>query len=176
MGSSMITVEKTTLDGVLLIKPEVYADLRGCNFEVYNDELYAKAGINANFVHDTVSVSKKNVLRGIHGDDETWKLVSCLYGKIYFVVLNCDKSSKDFGKWESFMLDDENKYQILVPPKFGNAHLALSDKIVFHYRWSTYYDREKQFSIKYNDSRFKIKWPIDNPILSPRDEAGDGKI
>lgn len=164
-------VEKTSLERVLLIKPDVFEDFRGSNFETYNEDLYKKGGIAANFIHDTVSVSYKNVLRGIHGDNETWKLVSCLYGRIYFVVLNYDKSSDEFGKWKSFILDDENRDQVLVPPKFGNAHLVLTDKVVFHYRWSTYYDRSKQFSIRYDDSRFNIQWPIKSPILSPRDEG-----
>jgi dTDP-4-dehydrorhamnose 3,5-epimerase len=169
-------VIKTKLEKVLLVKPDIYEDFRGSNFEIYNEELYKNNGIDAKFIHDTVSVSSKNVLRGIHGDSESWKLISCLYGKIYFVVVNCDKDSEGFGRWESFDLSDENRYQVLVPPKFGNAHLALSDKVVFHYRWSTYYNRDKQFSIRYDDPRFKIWWPVKNPILSVRDETADGKI
>jgi dTDP-4-dehydrorhamnose 3,5-epimerase len=138
--------------------------------EIYNEREYKKAGININFVQDDISVSSRNVLRGIHGDDITWKLISCLLGRIYLVVVNCDKQSKQFGQWESFLLSDSNHWQVLVPPKFGNAHLALTDKIIFHYKQSTYYNPKKQFTYRFDDPKFNIWWPIKNPILSPRDE------
>lgn len=168
----MIKVSKTELDGALLIQPEIFEDPRGQNLEIYNDRIYKENGVNINFVQDNVSVSKKDVLRGIHGDDKTYKLVSCLYGEIYFVVVNCDEGSNDFGKWESFSLSDKNKLQILVPPKFGNAHLVLSDKAIFHYKWSEYFEPRGQFSYRWDDVRFNIKWPIKNPILSKRDALG----
>ena len=122
------------------------------------------------FVQDDISVSSKNVLRGIHGDDQTWKLVSCLYGKFYLVVVNCDKQSIDFGKWQSFVLSDKSRLQVLVPPKYGNAHLVLSDMTIFHYKQSTYYEPSKQFTYKWDDSQLNIWWPIKNLILSQRDE------
>ncbi len=173
--SIMIKVLKTKLKGVLQIYPYTFKDYRGQFVETYNKELYKKNGINVNFVQDDISVSKKSVLRGIHGDNRTWKLLSCLYGKIYFVVVNCDKESKEFGKWQSFILSDTNRLQVLVPPKHGNAYLVLSDLAIFHYKQSTYYQgMDKQFSYKYNDPRFKIEWPIKNPILSQRD--GRGKV
>jgi len=167
-------VKKTKLDGVLLIKPPtIFNDLRGSYVEIYNEELYTEAGINVKFVEDDISVSRRNVLRGIHGDGKTWKLVSCLYGKFYLVVVNWDRSSAQFGKWESFILSDENRLQILIPPKFGNGHLVLSGLTIFHYKQSTYYDRAGQFTLLWNDPKLGIKWPIDNPILSERDEVGD---
>lgn len=165
-------ITKTTLGDVLLIKLDVFEDYRGEYIETYNEELYRKKGINIKFVQDDISVSTKNVLRGIHGDSETWKLISCLYGKFYLVVLNCDNSSKSFGKWESFVLSDVNRLQVLVPPKYGNAHLILSDKAIFHYKQSNYYNPAKQFTYKWNDPKFNIWWPIKNPILSQRDEVG----
>lgn len=166
----MIKVSKTKLNKVLLIKPSVFKDFRGEFTETYNEKLYREKGIDIKFIQDDISLSKKNVLRGIHGDNLTWKLVSCLYGKLYQVVVNCDKNSKDFGKWQSFILSDKNRYQLLISPKYGNAHLILSKEAIFSYKQSAYYDREKQFSYKWNDPRFNISWPIKNPILSKRDE------
>ena len=163
-------IKKTTLGGVLLIKLDVFEDYRGEYIETYNEELYQKKGININFVQDDISVSTKNVLRGIHGDSETWKLISCLYGNFYLIVVNCDVNSENFGKWKSFVLSDVNRLQVLVPPKYGNAHLILSNKAIFHYKQSTYYNLEKQFTYKWNDSKFNIWWPTKNPILSQRDE------
>ena len=166
----MPDVVKTKLSGVMLIKPEVFKDHRGEYVELYNEDLYAKSGIGVKFVQDDISVSIKNVLRGIHGDIMTWKLVSCLLGQFYLVIINCDKSSGEFGKWESFSLSDKTKHQVLVPPNFGVAHLALTDKIIFHYKQSTYYDPSSQFTYKWNDPIFNICWPIKDPILSKRDE------
>lgn len=165
-------VVKTKLNRVLLIKPDVFEDHRGFYVQTYNEKDYKKHGINIKFIEDDISVSTKNVLRGIHGDFRTWKLVSCLYGKFYFVVVNCDETSRDFGKWESFILSDVNRHQVLVPPKFGNAHLVLSDIDIFSYKQSQYYDPKDQFTYKWNDPKFNIWWPIKNPILSTRDEHG----
>jgi len=166
----MIKVSKTNLKNVLIVKPSMFEDFRGQFLETYNEELYQKKGIDVKFIQDDISLSKKNVLRGIHGDNITWKLVSCLFGKIYLAVIDCDKNSKDFGKWQSFTLSDKNRFQVLIPPKYGNAHLILSKEAVFSYKQSAYYDREKQFSYKWNDPRFKVSWPIKNPILSKRDK------
>jgi len=165
-------VIKTKLNGVLLIKPDVFEDHRGEYVETYNEELYRKSGVDIHFVQDDISVSSKNVLRGIHGDAETWKLISCLYGKFYLVVANCDTGSKDFGKWQAFTLSDRNRYQVLVPPKHGNGHLVLSKRAIFHYKQSSYYNPSSQFTYKWNDPKLNIWWPIKNPILSQRDEAG----
>ena len=170
-----MNVLETKLEGVLLIKPDVHEDFRGQYVEIYNEEDYHKHGIMVRFIQDDISTSFKNVLRGIHGDPETWKLISCLNGRIYAVVVNCDEQSKSFKQWQSFTLSDVNRHQVLVPPKYGTSHLVLSEGAVFHYKQSTYYDPNtlKQFTYKYDDQRFNIWWPIKNPILSQRDECLD---
>lgn len=165
-------VEKTELDGVSLIKLEVFEDHRGQYVETYNEKLYHEHGIDVRFVQDDISVSNKHVLRGIHGDAETWKLVSCLFGKFYLAVVNCDPESKDFCKWISFVLSEYNRHQVLVKPRYGIAHLILTDRAIFHYKQSTYYDPQKQFTYKWNDQKFNIWWPVKTPILSRRDEFG----
>lgn len=168
----MIKVSKTKLEGVLLIEPDVFRDFRGEYVETYNAEMYKKHGIDVKFIQDDISLSTRNVLRGIHGDPDTWKLISCLYGEFCLAVLNYDSASKDFGKWQTFTLSDKNRSQVLVPPKFGNGHVVLSEKAIFHYKQSTYYDPKKQFTVKWNDPRFNIAWPVQDPILSKRDEQG----
>jgi dTDP-4-dehydrorhamnose 3,5-epimerase len=165
-------VSKTKLDGVLLIKPEVFEDFRGVYVETYNEDLYNKSGITTKFLQDDISVSSKHVLRGIHGDAETWKLVSCMYGKFYLVVVNCDKESGSFGKWQSFTLSDANRLQVLIPPKHGNGHVVLSEQAIFHYKQNTYYNPKGQFTYKWDDPQLKIWWPVKNPLLSQRDEIG----
>ena len=167
----MTTVEKTELEGVLLIKPDVFEDHRGLYIETYNEKLYRDLDVGVKFVQDDISVSSHHVLRGIHGDSETWKLISCLYGKFYLIVLNWDKASSQYRQWASFVLSDRNRVQILVPPKFGNGHLVLSETAIFHYKQSTYYQREKQFTVLWDDPELNIWWPIKNPVLSRRDKG-----
>jgi dTDP-4-dehydrorhamnose 3,5-epimerase len=166
----MIEVCKTKLNGVLLIKPTFFEDHRGEYLELYNEKLYKAKGIDVDFLEDDISIGTRGVLKGIHGDSITWKLISCPYGKFYLVVVNYDQHSPDFGKWQSFVLSDVNKHQVLVPPMHGNGHLCLSEKSIFHYKQSADYDPSRQFTIKWNDPRFNIWWPVKNPILSQRDD------
>ncbi len=160
------------LDGVrVVIPPTIFEDFRGTYVETYNEVLYRQMGIEEHFVQDDISVSEKHVLRGIHGDQETWKLVSCLWGKFYLVVVNWDPSSSQYQQWESFTLSDQNRQQVLIPPKFGNGHLVLSDQAIFHYKQTTYYNREGQFTLSWNDPALGIWWPLKHPIVSKRDEG-----
>jgi dTDP-4-dehydrorhamnose 3,5-epimerase len=169
---SHIEISKTELDSVLLIKPStIFEDFRGTYVELFNEKLYSEVGINIKFVEDDISVNSRYVLRGIHGDRQTWKLISCLYGMFYLVVVNRDESSPQFNKWQSFVLSDHNRLQVLVPPKFGNGHLVLSELSIFHYKQSSYYDRAGQFTLPWNDPKLNIWWPIRNPIVSRRDEG-----
>lgn len=163
-------VKKTKLDGVLLIKPPtIFQDFRGCYVETYNEKLYNEAGIEVKFVQDDISVSTRNVLRGLHGDQETWKLISCLHGEFYLAVVNYDRNSLQYLQWAVFTLSDQNRLQVLVPPRFGNGHLVLSDLAVFHYKQSSYYNRAGQFTLAWNDPKLAIPWPVKKPVLSERD-------
>lgn len=165
-------VGKTELDGVLLIKPPTnFEDFRGEYVEIYNRTLFKEAGIAVDFVQDDISVSTHKVLRGLHGDGKTWKLISCLYGKFYLVVVNNDPTSAQYRKWTSFTLSDKNRLQVLIPPKFGNGHLVLSEMTIFHYKQNTEYDRPSQFTILWNDPAYKFWWPIADPIVSRRDQG-----
>jgi len=165
-----VKVEKTKLDGVLQITPPtVFEDWRGEYVETYNEQLYREQGIDVQFVQDDISVSDRHVLRGLHGDASTWKLISCLYGKFYLVVVNNDPESPQYRQWASFVLSDANRKQVLIPPKFGNGHLVLSDKAIFHYKQNTYYDRAGQFTLLWNDPELDLWWPVPNPLVSRRD-------
>lgn len=129
--------------------------------------------IKLNFNHDKFSISKKNVLRGLHGDRKTWKLVSCVYGKVFFVIINYNKKSKYFLQKKTLILSNENRKQVLIPPNYLNGFLCLSENCVFHYKLAykgKYNDAKDQFSVKWNDKRLSIKWPKkNNLILSLRD-------
>lgn len=161
---------KTSLDGVKLIRPAVaFEDHRGLIFEHYNSINYGEAGIGW-FVQDTISVSYRGVIRGIHGDDCTTKIVSCLHGRIYTVAVNNLKGHPQFLKWETFVLTGDNRLQLLVPIGFGNGYQVLSDMAIYYYKLSVRYGgQDKQFSINPFDPKLGIPWPLRPPILSKRD-------
>lgn len=167
----MIKTNLSKLRGIKIFKSSFFKDNRGTlwtNWEKKNFKL--------KFNHDKFSLSKKNVLRGFHGDSKTWKLISCAYGEFLFVVVNFDPKSKEYLKHQAIKLSDKNKLQVLVPPKFLNAHLCLSRECLFHYKLSysgNYNDTDKQLSVNWKDNRFKVKWPIKKPILSQRDSHND---
>lgn len=163
-------IEKTKLDGVLSITHDVFEDHRGYYSEIYNKDIFKDHNIDVEFIQDDISVSYKNVFRGIHGDRKTWKLISCLFGSFYLVVVNNIDGHSEFLQYESFLLSQKNRRQILVPPGFGNGHLVLSETAIFHYKQNTNYDRSSQFTIKWNDDRLNIWFPHTNFIISQRDE------
>lgn len=156
------------INDVVIREQDAFTDYRGDLWTLWKDNDF-----DLDFNHDKVSTSRKNVLRGIHGDNKSWKLITCLYGDIYFVMVDNRESSDTFMKWESMTLNDRNKKQVLLPPGVGNGFLVMSEYSVFHYKWSydgEYPDVDQQFTIKWNDSIVGVEWPIDNPILSRRDK------
>jgi dTDP-4-dehydrorhamnose 3,5-epimerase len=165
-----LKVEKTQLDGVLLVTPPtIFEDFRGGYVETYNRDIYHAAGISQDFCQDDISWSERHVLRGIHGDQETWKLVSCLHGRFYLVVVNYDPASPQHLKWQGFTLSDANRLQVLIPPKFGNGHVVLSERAIFHYKQTSNYNRAGQFTLRWDDPKVGIFWPVQSPVLSARD-------
>lgn len=169
---SQLMVEETELDGVVVINPPTqHEDFRGDYVETYNKVLYFQAGIKDEFIQDDYSTSHRHVLRGIHGDRSTIKLISCLHGAIYVIVVNNEPNSPQFRRWQSFSLSSTNRKQIYIPANFGNAFLVMSDTAIFHYKQTTLYDRAGQFTIKWNDPEYGFWWPVQHPILSARDFA-----
>ena len=167
-------ITETKLKGVMLVEPNTLSDdHRGTETEIYNQEMFRQAGVDIDFVAEDISVSPKGILRGIHGDDKTWKLVSCLLGSYHLVVVNWEEGSPQKGQWESFTVSDQNRHQVLIPPNFGNGFVIMSENVVFHYRQSAYYNREGQFTLRWNDPALKIEWPVEPTIVSLRDEQAD---
>lgn len=172
-----IQIQKSDLSGVLIITPPtIHKDPRGMNIETYNFQSYKEAGIEPDFIHDAISVSKKGVLRGFHGDNKTWKLISCLFGQVFFAVVNWDANSDEYKKTTHLLLSSDNNLQVLIPPHFGNAHLVLSEYCVFSYKQSEYYDREGQFTVPWDHPELNVPWPHKKPILSARDSSEGREI
>tara|TARA_R100001377_G_C3144023_1_gene93765 strand:- start:176 stop:658 length:483 start_codon:yes stop_codon:yes gene_type:complete len=153
-----------------IFEPDVFTDFRGDLWTTWKKDEFP---YDIQFNHDKVSTSKKNVLRGIHGDFKSHKLITCLYGELFFVIMDNRKESDTYLKCQSMILDDKKRKQVLIPPGVGNGFLVLSEYSVFSYKWAydgKYPDVEDQFTIKWNDKRLDIDWPIDNPILQRRDK------
>jgi len=154
---------------VKIFKPDAFEDFRGELFTIYQKGQFEDLQFN----HDKVSISRKHVLRGMHGDTKAYKLITCLSGEVLLVLIDNRPESPNFLKWDSIILTEKNRLQVLVPPMFANGHLVLSDYATFFYKWSyegDYPDIDQQFTIKWNDPKIGIFWPIDNPILAKRDK------
>ena len=108
-------------------KSSIFKDHRGLYWTSWEKKFF-----KLNFNHDKFSSSKKNTLRGLHGDTKTWKLVSCVQGKVFFVVVNNDSKSKNFLKHKTMILKQGENKQILIPPMYLNGFLCLSNSCVFH--------------------------------------------
>ena len=160
------------LSGLKLVVPQVYSDERGFFFESYRQPNYVKWGVASHFVQDSTSFSKKGTIRALHyqSDPGQAKLISCLQGKIFDVGVDIRRDSPTFGQWEGVELDDQSHRQLFIPIGFAHGFCVLSDAAIVQYKVSAVYNPETECSIRWNDPRVNIAWPIHNPILSPRDE------
>jgi len=159
---------KGVISDIIVYEPDVFTDYRG---DLWT--LWQRSDDTIDFNHDKVSTSRKHVLRGIHGDWKSHKLVTCLHGALYFVVVDNRSWSPTYHMWDSMMLDDKRRKQVLLPPGVGNGFVVMSEMSVFHYKWSypgEYPDVADQFTIKWNDPSIMIDWPVSNPILQKRDK------
>ena len=161
---------------VEIFQPDRFEDFRGDIYTTWrNDGHLTKGTINypkLNWRLDKFAHSRKNVLRGVHGDDKTTKLISCVYGKFYYVIADNRENSSTYKKWEWHILSAENRKQLLVPPGCGGAYFVLSDDCTFHYKLAfdgEYNDVANQFTIKWNDPEWNFEWPHNAPILYGRD-------
>lgn len=164
---------KTSIDGLLIIKPDVFKDDRGYFYESYNKERFAKAGLMIDFVQDNESKSSKGVLRGLHFQKPPFaqgKLVRVIKGSVMDVAVDLRKDSPTYGKWESVVLTEENKLQFWIPEGFAHGFVALEDNTIFNYKCTNVYNKESEGSILWNDPDININWNIDNPILSEKDK------
>ena len=165
--------ESKLIPNVFIIKPSISEDKRGNIWTSFlKNEIEKLLPKGLFFKHDKFSNSKNNVLRGIHGDRKSWKLVTCVFGEIYQVVVDLRKNSPTYKRWQSFVINKDNQQLILIPPNMGNAYYVSSSDAVYHYKMAyngDYFDVNEQFSIAWDDESIGIKWPSDNPILSNRD-------
>lgn len=164
-------VNTTPFEGLLEIEPAVYKDERGIFFESFNQQKLLKY-IPLNFLQDNVSVSGKNVIRGLHFQKPPFaqgKLVCVLYGSVLDVVVDLRKSHLTFGKTYSLELSAANRKMLFVPPGFAHGFVALEENTIFSYKCTDVYNKESEGGVLYNDPALKIDWQTLNPVLSEKD-------
>jgi dTDP-4-dehydrorhamnose 3,5-epimerase len=166
-------VHPTKLDGVLVVEPQVFGDPRGFFMETYQQTRYMQANVGVNFVQDNVSSSVRHTLRGLHFQHphDQDKLVYVLQGEIFDVAVDIRRGSPTFGGWVGQILSEENHYQLFIPRGFAHGFCVLSQTALFCYKCSDYYAPGDEGGIIWNDPDLGIAWPVEDPILSPRDKA-----
>ena len=146
---------------------DAFEDFRGSIYTTYH-----QTDFDLSFIHDKISVRRQNSLVGIHGDFKTHKLVTCLHGEIFVAIVDNREDSSDYQKHRTFILTGDNHKQLLVPPGMGNSFLVLSELCIYSYKLAydgDYADVGEQFTLKWDDPKYNIYWPIKNPMLSERD-------
>ena len=168
-------VQTTSLQGVLVLQPTIFPDERGHFFESFNARAFREAtGIEAVFVQDNQSHSRRNVLRGIHYQiaRPQGKLVRVASGRVFDVAVDLRRSSRTFGQWTGVELSAENRRQVWVPAGFGHAFVVLSEAADVLYKTTDYWYAQHERSIVWNDPDLGIRWPIPGePIVSAKDAA-----
>jgi dTDP-4-dehydrorhamnose 3,5-epimerase len=165
-----IVTERTPIEGVLLVRRQVFADQRGAFEEVWRETDCAALGV-ARFVQDNHSHSGRGVLRGMHFQlrKPQVKLVSVISGVIHDMVLDVRHGSPTFGKSLGFRLEGRSGVQLLAPAGIAHGFCVLSDFAEVVYKCSDYYDAEDDKGIVWNDSSVEMDWPVSNPITSAKD-------
>ncbi|HYS53287.1 MAG TPA: dTDP-4-dehydrorhamnose 3,5-epimerase [Thermoanaerobaculia bacterium] len=166
-----MNVIETSLPGVLILEPRVFADDRGFFMETYRSDHFRDLGIAAIFVQDNHSRSARGVLRGLHYQEPNpqGKLVRCTKGALFDVAVDIRVGSPHFGEWVSFELTEDNKRMAWVPAGFAHGFCALSDEADLVYKCTAVYDAKSDRAILWSDPDLRIAWPIGKPLVSPKD-------
>lgn len=164
-------VVETNFEGLIVIEPQYFQDERGGFYESWRLKDYKKIGIKEDFLQDNVSVSKKNIIRGLHFQKNQGQLVTVVYGKVFDVAVDIRPDSKTYKKYFSIVLDANEPKQLYMPFGFAHGFCVLSDITILHYKCTKYYNSEEEGGIIWNDPEIGIQWPISNPILSKKDNS-----
>ena len=171
-----MVITESKIDGLFIIEPRVFEDTRGVFYETFNEKIFKeKTGIDLYFCQDNESISKKNVLRGLHFQNPPFaqgKLVRVVSGRVIDIAVDIRKSSKTYGQYESIELSADNKKQFWIPPGFAHGFVALEDNSIFNYKCTNYYNPVSEATIQWNDPILNIDWQINSPIISEKDQKG----
>jgi dTDP-4-dehydrorhamnose 3,5-epimerase len=166
-------IEHLPLAGALMLIPKVFTDERGAFKETYSLDRYRRCGVEETFVQDNLSLSRRNVLRGLHGDSRMAKLVQVVHGSAFDVIVDVRPDSSTYSRWHALTLRADRGAQLYVPRGFLHGFLALEDETIVAYKQSAPYDRAHEISVSWNDPDLGIEWPLAGaaPILSERDAS-----
>lgn len=167
-------ITETSIKGLLIIEPHVFADGRGYFFESYSKAKFADAGITIDFVQDNQSFSQKGTIRGLHAQTAPHaqaKLVRVIQGRALDVAIDVRKGSPTYGKYETIELTGDNQLQFLIPEGFLHGFATLEDNTIFTYKVNNYYSKECEVGVKWNDPTLAINWGIaeGSELISPKD-------
>jgi dTDP-4-dehydrorhamnose 3,5-epimerase len=166
-------VTLTDFEDLLIIEPNFFQDERGSFYESWRQDEYKNIGINEAFVQDNVSMSRKDVLRGLHFQKNQGRLVTVTHGKIFDVAVDMRAHSRTFKKYYSIVLEGSSPQQFYIPPGFAHGFCVLSDFAIINYKSTTLYNPAEEGGIIWNDPQLCINWPINSPIMSDKDRKHD---
>jgi dTDP-4-dehydrorhamnose 3,5-epimerase len=171
-----MVLTKSYIEGLYILEPRVFEDSRGIFFETFNDlKFKEEIDLDVEFVQDNESISKKNVLRGLHFQLPPFaqgKLVRVVSGRALDVAVDIRKNSPTYGKYHLVELSSENKKQFWIPPGFAHGFVALEENTIFNYKCTNYYSPVSERTIQWNDPLLNIDWKISEPIISEKDQKG----
>lgn len=168
----MIQVLPTVFAEAKVFVPDVFEDDRGFFKETWSAPKYADFGIPTEWAQDSCSWSTRNVVRGVHYDFRMAKLVQCLKGRIFDVIVDLRRESQTYLRWQGFVLTDRNHKQVFVPAGFGHGFLALEDDVFVHYKNSVPFDAKIEGAVSWRNPRIGIQWPlVGDPRISTKDAA-----
>lgn len=167
-----LETKELSLKGAFIIEPLEFRDSRGVFYKTYTEEILAASGTSPRFSEEFLTISNKDVIRGFHyqaGEHAQTKLITCIKGTVFDVIVDLRKSSETYGKWISVELSEKNMRALYVPKGFAHAFASLSDSTTLLYRAAGKYSAEHERGILWNDPDLNISWPIKDPILSEKD-------
>ncbi len=168
-------IQDTPINGLKVLKPDVFQDERGYFMESYNEKRLVEAGIVEHWVQDNQSCSQKGVVRGLHFQRPPFaqaKLVRVLQGAALDVALDIRKGSPTYGQWFSVLLTADNFLQFYIPAGFAHGFAALEDNTLFFYKCSSFYNKASEGNVRFDDLALDIDWQVQSPMISEKDMAG----
>ena len=166
-----IVIESRHLGEVVVLRPDTFPDNRGRFTVMYQKEFFRDLGLPAEFPQENCSVSRKDVVRGLHfqWDPQMGKLMYITHGRAFLVAVDIRKKSPTLGQWFGTEVSGEDRRMVWAPPGFARGLCALSDEVVLHYKVSSLYNPKCEGGIRWNDPDIGIRWPVTDPILSEKD-------
>jgi len=163
----------TDIEGVCLIKPDIFRDQRGFFMETFNQGKYVAGGVPYSFVQDNMSYSERGAVRGLHYQlkQPQGKLVFVLKGEVFDVAVDIRRGSPSFGRWLGYNLSESNRHQLFVPPGLAHGFMVLSETAEVYYKCTDLYSHGDEYGVLWNDPEIGIGWPGQEVILSEKDTS-----